>query len=350
MDMNKKSMKSSKGLLLIFIMVLSIIVIGSYIFYNSGLKAVDEKSKITIKFNIEAGTSTDAIGKQLKAKKLIKSDIVFKVFSKLNDFSSQYKAGNYIFSPSMDLNEIASMLIEGREDYNTFTIPEGYTILQTAVDLEDLGLVTKDKFLNAISKTNWKYKFLKDSPKTKNQLEGFLFPNTYQISKTATEVDIINVMLSTFNDVFKEEYYNRVEELGLTIEEVITIASIIERECKLDEERPKVASVIYNRLKDSMPLQMCSTVQYVLGKQKDVLTNADTEIDSPYNTYQISGLPPTPICSPGEASIKAALYPEDTDYIYFVVSEKLNGSHNFSKDYNKFLNDSKAYYDAVESN
>ena len=128
-----------------------------------------------------------------------------------------------------------------------------------------------------------------------------------------------------------------------SLNEIIVIASIIERECKVDSERPLVASVIYNRLDKGMALQMCSTVQYVLGKQKEVLTIADTKIESPYNTYINAGLPPGPIASPGMAAIKAALAPADTDYLYFVVSEKLDGTSNFSATYDKFLKDKAAY-------
>ena len=150
-------------------------------------------------------------------------------------------------------------------------------------------------------------------------------------------------------DQFEKQPYKVYAESGssYSLNDIITVASIIERECKVDEERPLVASVIYNRLAKGMPLQMCSTVQYILGKAKPVLSVADTKIDSPYNTYIHSGLPKGPICSPGEASIKAALYPAKTNYMYFVVSEKLDGSHNFSKSYSKFEKDTRAYEKAL---
>lgn len=155
------------------------------------------------------------------------------------------------------------------------------------------------------------------------------------------EEQIIKVML----DQFEKQPYKVYAESGssYSLNDIITVASIIERECKVDEERPLVASVIYNRLAKGMPLQMCSTVQYVLGKQKEVLTYADTRIESPYNTYTNTGLPPGPICSPGLAAIKAALNPADTDYLYFVLSEKLDGTSNFSSDYAQFEKDKAAY-------
>ena len=155
------------------------------------------------------------------------------------------------------------------------------------------------------------------------------------------EEQIIKVML----DQFEKQPYKVYAESGssYSLNDIITVASIIERECKVDEERPLVASVIYNRLAKGMPLQMCSTVQYVLGKQKEVLTYADTRIESPYNTYTNAGLPPGPICSPGLAAVQAALHPADTDYLYFVLSEKLDGTSNFSSDYAQFERDKAAY-------
>ena len=188
---------------------------------------------------------------------------------------------------------------------------------------------------------------MKDAQKGKNHLEGYLFPSTYQVAPKADEEQIITTMLNQFDTVFTDEYKARAKKLGYTENQIIIIASIIEKEAQVDEDRPKIASVIYNRLDDGMNLQMCSTVQYILGKAKPVLSVADTKIDSPYNTYIHSGLPKGPICSPGEASIKAALYPAKTDYMYFVVSEKLDGSHNFSKSYSKFEKDTRAYEKAL---
>ena len=154
-------------------------------------------------------------------------------------------------------------------------------------------------------------------------------------------------MLNQYDKVFTKKYKKRAKELNLSENEIIIIASLIERESQYDGDRAKIASVIYNRIKAGMPLQIDATIQYALGKPKENLSIADTKIDSPYNTYTNKGLPPGPICSPGKASIKAALYPESTDYLYYVVSEKLDGTHNFSKDYNKFLKDKEAYSKAL---
>ena len=241
----------------------------------------------------------------------------------------------------MDFQEIADIIVSGKVTTVNFTIPEGYTIYQTASAIAAKGLGDYDTLVSLIEAGDFEYDFLKDAQNNKNKLEGYLFPNTYTVDEGMNEEQIIKVML----DQFEKQPYKVYAESGssYSLNDIITVASIIERECKVDEERPLVASVIYNRLAKGMPLQMCSTVQYVLGKQKEVLTYADTRIESPYNTYTNTGLPPGPICSPGLAAIKAALNPADTDYLYFVLSEKLDGTSNFSSDYAQFEKDKAAY-------
>ena len=180
-------------------------------------------------------------------------------------------------------------------------------------------------------------------------------PATYKIPSGADEHEIINIMLDHFEDTAAKLYAetdNAITE-DYSLDEIIAAASIIERECAVDEERPLVASVIYNRMNASMKLQMCSSVQYILlnetGEVKEVLTYDDIAIDNPYNTYKHYGLPPGPICSPGIKSIEAAMNPADTDYLYFVLSEKLDGTSNFTSDYSEFERFEKAYSDAYDA-
>ena len=154
--------------------------------------------------------------------------------------------------------------------------------------------------------------------------------------------------LDNFQDKYDKDIKKLVDKSGKSLKEIMTVASIVEREAVKSDERPLVGGVIYNRLKKNMKLQMCSTVQYILKDDKPVLSIADTEISSDYNTYINEGLPPGPICNPGMASIKAAANPEKTKYIYFVVSSKLDGSMEYSVDYDKFLKDKEEYYDALE--
>lgn len=334
MDLKKK--------ILIAVICVAVIIVAGAVFYITGLgKALDSNDTQTVSVIISSGSSTGQIGQILEEEGIISSADKFKIWSRIKGYDSRYKAGTYTLSPSMDFQEIADIIVSGKVTTVNFTIPEGYTIYQTASAIAAKGLGDYDTLVSLIEAGDYEYDFLKDAQNNKNKLEGYLFPNTYTVDKGMNEEQIIKVML----DQFEKQPYKVYAESGssYSLNDIITVASIIERECKVDEERPLVASVIYNRLAKGMPLQMCSTVQYVLGKQKEVLTYADTRIESPYNTYTNTGLPPGPICSPGLAAIKAALNPADTDYLYFVLSEKLDGTSNFSSDYAQFEKDKAAY-------
>ena len=334
MDLKKK--------ILIAVICVAVIIVAGAGFYITGLgKALDSNDTQTVSVIISSGSSTGQIGQILEEEGIISSADKFKIWSRIKGYDSQYKAGTYTLSPSMDFQEIADIIVSGKVTTVNFTIPEGYTIYQTASAIAAKGLGDYDTLVSLIEAGDYEYDFLKDAQNNKNKLEGYLFPNTYTVDEGMNEEQIIKVML----DQFEKQPYKVYAESGssYSLNDIITVASIIERECKVDEERPLVASVIYNRLAKGMPLQMCSTVQYVLGKQKEVLTYADTRIESPYNTYTNTGLPPGPICSPGLAAIKAALNPADTDYLYFVLSEKLDGTSNFSSDYAQFEKDKAAY-------
>lgn len=330
------------------IIVLLIAGIAALIYINGLDKAYDSSKSDTINVTVEMGSTTEDIGTLLQEEGIIESSSDFKFFSKVKGYDGKYQAGTYALAPSMTLSEIAEIIISGKTNNITFTIPEGYTIYQMADKLSEEGIVDREKFVSLLTDGNFSYDFLSDAQSGKNHLEGYLFPETYTVKFGADEETIINTMLNQFDTVFTEEFKARAEELGYSLNEIMVIASIIERETQVDEERGKVSSVIYNRLKEGMPLQMCSTVQYILGEQKEILSNADTQIESPYNTYINQGLPPGPICCPGLASIEAALYPDETDYLYFVVSDKLDGTQKFSSDYNQFLKDKEDYYNALE--
>ena len=348
MDLKKK--------IIIAVICIVIVVAAGTAFYIGGMgKALDPENTRTVSVTITSGSGTIQIGQTLEDEGIVASEIKFRLWSRIKGYDSQYKAGTYTLSPSMDLQTIADIIVGGKVNTVNFTIPEGYTIYQTARAIADKGLGDYDTLVSLIEAADFDYDFLDLAQDNKNKLEGYLFPNTYTIDEGMSEEQIIKVMLSQFEKEPLKAYNNKLvssqynEASGRSLNEIITIASIIERECKVDEERKLVASVIYNRLEKGMPLQMCSTVQYVLGEQKEVLTYADTRIESPYNTYTNPGLPPGPICSPGLAAVKAALNPADTDYLYFVLSEKLDGTSNFSSDYAKFERDKAAYYKAYDA-
>ena len=342
-------MKKSK-IIISVIIIIAVLLSGFFIYVNGLDKAFDPDSDELVTVKIEQGSVTDQIADLLEEKGIIKSASSFRLYSDFKRYGNRYLAGIYEFSPSMTLSEICHKLINGDTASTGFTVPEGYNITQIADRLEEKGVIDRDKFDNLLKNGDFDYWFLRDAQKGENHLEGFLFPETYNIELGVTEEDIITMMLNQFDSIFTDEMKKQADDLGLSINEVMTVASIIERETQVPEERGKVASVIYNRLDIDMPLQMCSTVQYILGEQKEILTNADISIDSPYNTYLNPGLPPGPICCPGLESIKAALNPDKTDYLYFVVSDKLDGTQKFSKDYAQFEKDKAAYYEALEGN
>ncbi len=345
----KKSMriKSKKRFLAAAFAAVALLLILSVLLYFNHLdqvaKPISPGSSEQIAVSIPNGTSTEGIGGILLEAGLIRDDDVFVLKAKIDNYDGKFKAGEYVFSPSMSMEEIMQSLVAGNDSTARFTIPEGYDIRKTTAKLAEESLIDTDAFQDELRNGDFDYRFLEDAPKGDNRLEGYLFPETYEVFTGASEHDIIDKMLSQFNIIFTDEYYARAKELDMDINEVITLASIIEREAVVEKDRPVIAGVFYNRLKAGMPLQSCATVQYILGEQKSVLSVADTKIESPYNTYLNAGLPPGPICSPGQASIKAALWPTDSDYLYFLA--KGDGSHVFSKTYSEHLKNKAKYID-----
>ncbi len=304
---------------------------------------VDKNFVEKIDIVIPKGSNTNQIAGILKNNDLIKSQLMFKMYSEFNHYDADLKAGKFALSKSMDLKSIMQTLIQGDAIIETtrFTIPEGFNVKQIADRLASLGLVNKDRFLQLVKEGNFDYEFLKQVPDNKNigyRLEGYLFPDTYVVKKGATEEDIINKMLSQFQKEWNPEWDKVIKENNMTMHQIVTLASIVEREVVADKERPTVAGVFYNRLHDSWMLQSCATVQFVLGKQKDRLTDKDLEIKNPYNTYVNYGLPPGPIANPGFISIKASVFPAKTNYFFFVTKKDGSGEHYFSKTFQQHEN------------
>lgn len=295
---------------------------------------VDSSDSNLLLITVPKGASTTKIASILKENDLIKNERTFKMLSKNLEADSKMKAGDYKFSRNLSSEKIIDKLVSGEVfiETNTFTIPEGYNNQQIIETLVAEGLIERQAFETQLKEGTFEYKFMENVDRTYN-LEGFLFPDTYVVKKDASEHDIINVMLRRFNDVFLEKYYSRMEELNMDINKTVTLASIIEKEAVVDRERELVSSVFYNRLDINMKLESCATVQYTMDEIKAVLSFADIAVDTPYNTYKYSGLTPAPIASPGEKSIVAALYPDDTNFLYFCASNLGDGSQYFSKTY-----------------
>lgn len=326
-----------KNFVLSFILIVFICIIGNFQ-YNNNLKPLkSEENKEIIRIEIPVGSNVEGIASLLEQKGVIKSGFTFKLYSKLNHIEDKYKAGIYDIDNSKDIKEIASALQHGKGFYEIikFTIPEGYEVRMIVDKLVELGLGDRDKFYEAINNRYFDYDFLTDVSREEERLEGYLFPDTYEVYKNTTEEEIIGKMLERFDQIFNEEFKARASELNMSVNEIVTLASIIEREAKVDEERKIVSSVFHNRLNINMMLRSCATVQYVLKERKEVLLYKDLEIQSPYNTYKNPGLPPGPIASPGLKSIEAALYPDETDYLFFVA--KNDGTHIFTKTFKEHI-------------
>lgn len=313
---------------------------GAAVAFNRMLQPVDAAAERSIHVEVEPGASTRQIASVLAEKGVIRSALLFRIHARRHHLDQKFMAGSYDFKLSMSLPEIAAKIASGDVDLETgwFTIPEGYTVEQIAFRLAGAGLADARVFLKLAAdppaQILEQHPLLRESAAAagiKYVLEGYLFPDTYEIADGATEEEIITLMLHRFEGIFCDSLQQRCTELNMTPHQVLTLASIVEREARVDHERKRVAAVFHNRLSKSYPLESCATIQYILGEVKEVLSIADTKIDSPYNTYQNPGLPPGPVAAPGEASILATLSPEDTDYFFFVSKEDGSGEHYFSR-------------------
>lgn len=339
----------------IFLIVFSISSLASYTFfvnekeidYQEVIAKIDPEKSIQVE--IPRGSDTNDIANILKEEGIIEYPFWFKFISKFNGYDGCYKSGKHIIDSGFQYKEIMEVLCSNPVT-TTVTIIEGKNVNQIADTLNEKKVIDKESFLEACNTEEFDYEFLENIPERENKLEGYLFPDTYFFDPKGGERAIIEKFLDNFNAKFKPEFYERAKELNMTADEVIILASIIERETALPEERAIVSSVFHNRLKSANPelkkLQSCATVQYILyntqGKMKENLSDEDTKINHPYNTYLFEGLPPGPICSPGLAAIEAALYPdEESEYLFFVA--KGDGSHEFSKTLAEHLEAVKKY-------
>ncbi len=286
---------------------------------------------------IPPNSSVSQVGEILEKKGIIKSALLFQLENLLTGSSRAYKGGEYVLNNFQDTNQInATLRGTGAKPDIKITIREGYSTKEIGEYLEGREIVTAEEFIVAC-KEEYNYSFLKDIKDRKNPLEGYLFPDTYFIADGASARDIIIKMLNRFEEVYDDKLKLLANARGLTTDQVITIASIIEKEISRNDERSLASAVIYNRLENDMPLQMCSSVLFVLDKRKDRLTTEDLQVKSPYNTYINKGLPPGPISNPGKACIEAALSPAASNFLYFVVKDEETGEHFFTQSYDEFL-------------
>jgi UPF0755 protein len=284
-----------------------------------------------VKIEVPEGATAGEIGRKLEVNGLIRNILVFRAAVRATGCGGDFKPGRYVIDPNCNVMQIIEQLKKGEGALRLVTIPEGLTIRQIGEVFEQNRVMSAADFMRTLQ--NYDYKI--DGRTIKNP-EGYLLPDTYDFPESYTNDQVIRVLVRAFNEIALKMYEEKKHELPveLTLHEVITLASMVEREAQVPEERPTIAMVYYNRLKKNMLLQCDATVQFALGKQKEILTYADLKIDSPYNTYLYKGLPPGPIANPGIKSIKAVLAPENNDYLFYVRNDvKNDGSHVFTRTY-----------------
>lgn len=273
---------------------------------------------------IASGSSVSQISAQLEAQGVIGSATLLDWYFRVRGGGDHIEAAEYQFPAHLTLAQVADRLeTGGRTPTVWITIPEGFTAMQIAQKLGAAGLVPPVLFMREAQTRT-----LDLGGTATRGLEGYLFPDTYQVPRSADADEVIDMMTKQFEAELPRDYVAAARKLGRTVPQVVTIASMIEREAKVDSERPLIASVIYNRLRLGMPLEIDATIEYALPQHKTALSYADLAIDSPYNTYKNAGLPPTPISNPGKASLDAAFHPASTPFLYYVY--KGNGHHAFS--------------------
>lgn len=309
----------------------ALITLDSSIMSSKVVEVDGEKKTVSV-------ADVDVVADILKEKGLIEYPWVFKLFCAVTNSETKIRAGVYELDTSMDYQALVRNMSNRSATRITVkvTIPEGYELDQTFALLEAEGVCTAEELYDMSANWDYKFSFLQGvlplgDP---NRLEGYLFPDTYEFYYGDDPKTVINKMLLAFDARFNEALRETVKEKGMTMHEIVTIASMIERETD-GTDQATISSVIYNRLEAGMRLQIDATVQYALDERKPSLSYDDLEVDSPYNTYKVNGLPAGPIANPGMASIMAAINPEDTSYLYYKVGED-GKTHVFFKTYEGF--------------
>ena len=312
-----------KGLI-VLVLVAAVVAAGAafYKYYEAAIKRKPETA-VTNTVVVPQGYTTAEIATLLAEEGVIADASPFVWYCRLNGLDGKLQAGEYVLSSEDGIPAVAAKLAAGRVYVVKFTVPEGYDKRKTARVVEAARICSAEEFLEACGRGDPRGRVPTDD------LEGYLFGDTYEVTGDAGADDVVATMVDRFFEVLGPDGVARAEESGRSLQDAVTLASIVEREALLDDERPLVASVFYNRLARGMRLESCATVIYALGRDVDRLTIQDLKVDSPYNTYMHAGLPPGPICSPGRASLMAALDPAQTDYLFFVSNG--DGSHTFTK-------------------
>jgi UPF0755 protein len=338
-------LKAAIRAVLIVILLLALAGGGGAWYIWNGMQPV-EPAGPAVTFTIEKGMGSSEIADLLEENGIIRNGLLFKGYLKWVKEGSSFKAGTYTASPGDTYDQLIARLNAGdvvKEETVVFTIPEGFTAKQVADKLAEAWNQKAEVFLKVIdSGTGLAAADRLGIPvnaELRHRLEGYLFPETYELVKDSTPQEIVEAMLEQLEKKLDSipDWKTKLDKRGLSLHELLTVASLVEREVVVDEERPLVAGVIYNRLNKGQKLEIDATVQYLLDKQKERLLNKDLKVDSPYNTYKNAGLPPGPIASPGLASIQAALEPKASEYYFYVTKKDGSQGHLFGKTYKEHL-------------
>jgi UPF0755 protein len=300
-------------LFLLSIVLIFACLIGGYFFIKYQLNIPLNVQSAEQIFTIEKGESLKEIASRLEEANLIRDRIWFLVYVFYKGWAAELQAGQYELSPSLNIPQIAQKIVKGEvvSQEIVITIPEGFTLKQIDARLSQAGLIEAGQLLK------------------QPQLEGYLFPDTYRFDQEASLDEIIAKMRENFDRKLDENLRKEITRQGKTIKEIVIMASLLEKEVPTDKDRRIVSGIFWKRIKNNYPLQSCATIAYILGVDKWRYSIEDTKVDSPYNTYQNIGLPPGPICNPGLSAIKAAIYPQETDYNFFL--SKPDGETVFSR-------------------
>jgi len=298
----------------------------------SFIKAPAAKISKPVNFTVSSGQHLPSIAQNLKAQELISNPSAFKLYARLKKAATRIKAGEYEMNTGMSPETILNLLTSGKNKLYRFTVPEGLNMEEIAILAQESGLCSRQQFLSLCNDLE----FINQCEVPGMTLEGYLFPETYFFSKETGCKTLIKKMISTFKKTFNDKWKARAKKIGLSVHEVVILASIIEKETGNAKERAMISSVFHNRLKRHMRLESDPTVIYGVSDYHGRIRYKHLRRVTPYNTYQIDGLPAGPIANPGAQSLKAALYPARTDFLYFV--SKNDTTHKFStnlKDHNK---------------
>lgn len=330
-------------ILLAIVILIIIAAVSGYFYVQSAFKPVDADNEETVEFEIPMGSSSSEIATILEEKDLIKNSLIFRAYIKLNN-KSDFQAGEYELSPSLSMKEIINRLSEGKlmeEPEAKLTIPEGKSVEEIADIVEDELSISSEDFLEVAEDNTYLKDLIEEYPDLLSDdildndvimpLEGYLFAGTFEFyEKDPSPEEVITKMIDATKELV-DKNKDALDDSGLNTHEMLTLASIVERESKYEEDRPKVAQVFLNRLKEDMKLQSDITAAYANGEHKITMTYEDVEVDSPYNTYNVKGLPPAPIASPSIEAIEAVLHPAGKDFDYEYFYARPDGETHYSK-------------------